>query len=106
MYVADLSRYGGGIERDRPCVIVQNDVGNRASSETIVLAIRDRHGGRMLPVFVPVAAGVGGLRKASIVDAGHICTVPAGAMRGPIGQLPATCMSEVDRVLKLSLALT
>jgi mRNA interferase MazF len=56
----------------RPVVVVQNDVGNRYSPETIVLAIRDHPEGKRLPVFVPIERGCGGLGKDSIVDAGHI----------------------------------
>lgn len=85
--------------------MVQNDVGNRYSSETIVVPVRDLHGGRLLPVFVPVKAGVGGLTKDSIIDAGHINTVGAEQLGAAIGTLPAEVMSLVDSALRVSLSL-
>jgi mRNA interferase MazF len=101
----DLSAAGGRLRKTRPVVIVQNDIGNRYSDETIVLAVRDRHGGRMLPIFVPVKKGVGGLGKDSIVDAGHINTVAQEMLGEKIGTLPETVLEAIDQALKISLAL-
>ena len=105
VYYIDLSRHAGRLQKKRPVVVIQNDVGNRFSSETIVVAVRDAHGGRLLPIFVPVEAGVGGLPKASIIDAGHVNTVSADDLEGPIGTLPAEVMSRVDAALRVSLSL-
>lgn len=105
VYVADLSKFGGRLGKSRPVVVVQNDVGNRYSPETIVAAVRDAHGGAQLPVFVPVEAGVGGLVKRSVVDAGHVVTVPQESLGACLGRLPASVMFEVDRALLVSLGL-
>jgi mRNA interferase MazF len=86
--------------------VVQNDVGNRYAPETIVVPIRDLDGGRLLPVFVPVKAGVGGLTKDSIVDAGHINTVGTDQLGAPIGTLPPQVMELVDKALRVSLSLS
>lgn len=105
VYYIDLSKASGRLEKKRPVVLVQNDIGNRYSSETIVVAVRDPHGGRLLPVFVPVDAGVGGLTRASIIDAGHVNTVGADQLEGPIGSLPPDVMARVDAALRVSLSL-
>jgi mRNA interferase MazF len=89
----------------RPVLVVQNDVGNAYSSETIVVALRDRHGGGMLPIFVPVAKGVCGLAKDSVVDAGHMNTVAKEQLGQFLGSLPKTVMCSVDQALRVSLAL-
>lgn len=100
----DLSRHGGRLQKVRPVLVVQNDVANRVSSETIVAAIRDPHGGRSLPVFVHVAHGTGGLKKASIIDAGHLNTVGKDMLAGPIGSMPPDVMARVDAALRVSLS--
>lgn len=105
IYLADLSEHGGSLRKNRPVLIVQNDVGNRYSPETIVAAIRDAHGGKPLPVFVPVGRGSGGLRKDSIVDAGHLATIPKEALAHRLGALPVEMLAAVDRALLLSLGL-
>lgn len=105
VYLIDISKGAGRLQKKRPVVVVQNDVGNRYSPETIVAAVRDPHGGRLLPIFVPVEAGIGGLTKASIIDAGHVNTVGADQLEGPIGSLPREVMAHVDAALRVSLAL-
>ena len=106
VYLLDLSRSGSRLRKRRPVVIVQNDVGNRYSTETIVAAIRDRHGCPMLPIFVPVKRGTGGLKKDSVVDTGHLYTVGQDNLPSrPAGRLPARLIAAVDHALRLSLGL-
>jgi mRNA interferase MazF len=85
--------------------VVQNDLGNRFGSETIVAAIRDPHGGRSLPVFVAVARGTAGLRKDSIIDTGQLATVGKEALGSRLGVLPPAVMRRVDEALAISLGL-
>lgn len=101
----DLAAQGGQLRKTRPVLVVQNDIGNRVSSETIVVAIRDAHGGRSLPIFVHVKAGVGGLTKDSVIDAGHVVTLRSAQLDGPIGAMPPEVMARVDEALRLSLSL-
>lgn len=93
------------MKETRPVLVVQNDVGNTYARETIVVPLRDRHGGRMLPIFVPVAKGISGLAKDFIVDAGHINTVAKEQLGPRLGSLPASLMRAVDQALRIGLAL-
>ena len=105
VYQVDLALQGGRLRKTRPVLVVQNDLGNRVSPETIVVAIRDAHGGRLLPIFVLVKKGLGGLQKDSIVDAGHIVTVGQAALVQRLGAMPSDVMNSVDKALRVSLAL-
>lgn len=105
VYLADVAAGGGRLLKERPVLIVQNDVGNEHSRETIVAALRDAHGGRMLPIFVRVPKGVAGVRKECVVDAGHLQTLSQTDLRHKIGDLPADFMDLVDRALEVSLGL-
>jgi mRNA interferase MazF len=105
VYVLDLSELGGSLTKERPVLVFQNDVGNARSKDTIVLAVRDLHGGRLLPIFVPVSRGLAGLKKDSIVDAGHIMTVAKDRLGRRLRSLPQRLMASVDQALRVSLEL-
>lgn len=106
----DLSGAVGGEKQgaDRPCVVVQNDVGNRHSPLTLVAPITDRRQDKQLPVQVPVdAAELGADGKDSVIECGHIRTIDRDARinkkRGVIATLSAATMARVDAALKISL---
>ena len=105
VYLLDATPFGGRLRKSRPVVVVQNDIGNRFSPETIVAAIRDPHGGRPLPVYARASKGEGGLAKDSIVDAGHISTVSKAQLTARLGALPPAVMADVDRALRVSFGL-
>jgi mRNA interferase MazF len=89
-----------------PCVIVQNDVGNKFSELTIVFVVTSNLRVASLPIGVLVKAGAGGLIRDSVINCGHIYTVDKSRLAKRIGQLPAEIMAEVDQALARSLALT
>ena len=88
----------------RPALVLQNDVANRLANSTIVAAIRNDTGKR-LPVHVPLLQGVAGLTKNSLVDTGHIATVPMESVGAVLGRLGAAEMAQVEVAIKSSLAL-
>jgi mRNA interferase MazF len=101
IYIFDLSSHG--FEKDRPVVVVQNNRGNRYSSDTIVVPCRDIKGGKLLPIHVAVAKGAGGLKKDSVVDTGIIHTVSKSQLGPRVGNLSAEDMKRVDHALRISL---
>jgi len=92
------------MEKERPSLVIQNNLGNQFSPYTIVAAIH-HDAGKRLPVHVRVPEGVAGLTKRSIVDCGLIYTIPAEALKRRVGYLPETYMRQVDEALKVSLEL-
>lgn len=92
--------------RSRPCVVVQNDAGNRFSSMTIVVPLTDAgHIRRPSAIYVPVKAGDGGIRKDSIVLCDQIRAVDMERVGRTIGVLSPETMKAVDRALAISLGL-
>ncbi len=102
----------------RPALVVQNDVGNRYSPTTVVVAITTRAiPPKPYPFLVVVEPGESGLPQRSAVNCAQIATIqqagPASRLRPargelevhPIGQLSAEKMVEVDAALKFNLAL-
>jgi len=105
VHIADLQRPGGRPWKNRPVLVIQNDMGNRHSPETIVAAIRDAEGKRPLPVFVRVPRGIAGLEKDSVIDAAQVLTVARQELGHRLGAMPPDVMAAVDRALRISLGL-
>ena len=92
--------------RTRPCVVVQNDVGNRFSSTTVVVPLTDAsHIKKPSPIYVPVKKGDGGVTKDSFVLCDQIRTVDQRRFRAVYGTLLPETIAAVDRALMISLGL-
>jgi mRNA interferase MazF len=95
---------GAEIQRTRPALILQNDIGNQHSPVTIVAAITSnvgRHG----PTGVLVKAPEGGLTVDSIVLLNQIRTVDKRRLVRRLGAVRSTTMKQVDQATMISLAL-
>lgn len=92
----------------RPCVVVQRDVWNRATTVTIVAPLTDAQDQPLISRLVPVAAEELGILKAkdSVVDCGQIRAVDSEArIARKLGTLTPNIMARVDRGLAASLGL-
>ena len=97
---------GSEPSKKRPCVVIQNDIGNKFSPVTIVAAITGAENvPKPYPVDVPVRAGEGGLVKDSVVQCNLVRCVDEKRVVRIMGRLSAATMQEVDKALKISLAL-
>ncbi len=93
--------------RIRPCVIVQNDVGNRYSSTTVVLPITDAANiKKPTPIYVLLKTGDGGATKDSFILCDQIRTVDQKRFLKAFGTLSAETMAAVDNALLISLGLS
>ena len=101
----------------RPALIVQNDVGNRHSTTTVVVAITRTLPPRKYPFVVMIEPEDSGLPERSVVNCAQMATIQqtgsASRLRPPrkesevrpIGRLSAQKMNEVDEALRFNLAL-
>jgi mRNA interferase MazF len=97
---------GTEIKKTRPCVVVQNNVGNKYSRRTIIVPATDaEHVAKPFAIHVPVTAGEGGFRKASIVLCDQIRAVDKSRLVRTLGRLSPSTMAKLDAALKISLAL-
>ncbi|WP_031385625.1 type II toxin-antitoxin system PemK/MazF family toxin [Desulfonatronum thiodismutans] len=92
--------------KTRPVLIVQNDIGNTFSPTTIIAVITEYSEKKAsYPICVPIPQG-GGLRKQSIVNLSQIRTIDKSRLVLPrLTHLSQELMSDVERALRLSLAL-
>jgi mRNA interferase MazF len=92
--------------RSRPCVVVQNDVGNRFSSTTIVVPLTAAtHIKAPSPIYVLVKKGDGGATKDSYVLCDQIRTIDQQRFRTVYGTLAPEAMAKIDAALLISLGL-
>ena len=97
---------GSEAKKTRPCVMIQNDVGNKFSSVTTVAPITGAENvPKIFPVCAAVASGHGGLTKDSVVQCDQIRAVDEKRFVSSLGHSPKTIMSQIDTALKISLAL-
>ncbi len=96
-----------GVEQKghRPGLVVQNDVGNRSSKATVVVAISTSAPVRPFPFVVSLSSGEGGLKRASHVNCSQLLTVDQSRLLEKIGSLGAERMRDVDRALAYELGL-
>ncbi|NTU72160.1 MAG: type II toxin-antitoxin system PemK/MazF family toxin [Coriobacteriia bacterium] len=88
----------------RPVLVVQNDVGNRYSPNTIVVAMTTRIARKDYPTEVRLPDELFG--KPSVVRCGQMLTVAQDRLIGAaIASLDPATMSRVDTALQLSLGL-
>ncbi len=95
---------GHEIQKTRPAVVIQNDIGNRHSPVTIVAAVTSSVSPH--PVKVPVAAGKGtGLSVPSAIHLGQIRSVDRARLVKRLGAVDAATMLRVDAAIRISLGL-
>lgn len=96
---------GHEMQKTRPAVVIQNDVGNANSSTTIVAPATGTHRGYPFEVFV--AADGSPFSKDSSVRLDQIRVVSIDQrIHSVAGRLAAETMAEIDDALKLSLGLS
>lgn len=96
---------GSKLRKTRPCVVVQRDAANRGGRTTIVCPLTDAAGKHPSALFIPVAAGVGGTTKDSLIVCSQIRTVDNVRLTAKLGVLPAKVMERLDTGLRAILDL-
>ena len=104
IYYADLSPVIGSEQGGvRPVLVLQNDVGNRFSSTTIVAAITGRKTKAALPTHVAIITS--GLKTESTVLLEQIRTIDKARLGEYIGRLDSKTLATVDRAIVVSLGI-
>ncbi len=111
VYVDLCGAVGNEKQERRPCLVVQNDGGNRGSPLTIIAPLTDgEHRGKRYrqQVFVPADA-LGEGAKGSIIECGHLRGIDQEVRidegSGVWCHLNDDVMAQVDEALRASLSL-
>lgn len=106
--IVELDPTQGSEQRGpRPCLVVQNDVGNRHAPTTIVVPFTTASGDRLYPVEVLVPAEAAALREDSVAICSQLRTVAIDhRISETLGSIPDERLDAVDTALEYSLGLT
>jgi mRNA interferase MazF len=88
----------------RPALVIQNDIGNQKAPTTIVAAISSSV--KVYPMYVQINPPEGGLDHSSIIKTSQILTISKERLEKRVGRISEDSLDEVDRAIKLSLALS
>ena len=105
IYYADFSPIKGSEQGGvRPCLIIQNDVGNKFSPCTIVAIITTRTTKAKLPtqLWLPTSCG---LPRNSMVECEQIRTIDKKRLGEKCGEVDPATMREIDKCLKISVGI-
>ena len=105
IYYADLSPVKGSEQGGmRPCLIIQNNVGNKFSPCTIVAIITTRTTKAKLPtqLWLPTSCG---LPRNSMVECEQIRTIDKRRLGEKCGEVDPQTMKVINECLKISVGL-
>jgi len=105
--IVDLDPTEGSEQRGtRPCLIVQNNVGNENAPTTIVVPFTTSFGDELYPFEVLVTANESHLQEDSVALCSQLRTVSIEhRVTTVVGSVPDERMNEVDTALEYSLGL-
>ncbi len=89
----------------RPCIVVQNDIGNQHSPTTIIIPLTDAKDRQAYPFQVLVQRRKGGLTKNSIALGEQIRVIDRKRITSKMGSLSTDTMDKIDEALHDSLQL-
>lgn len=100
---------GDGSEQQglRPCVVVQNNTGNRFSPTTIVVPLTTRNNSKMLPTHLSIKSCEAGLGLDSTVLTEQIRIIDKKKIRSATKyKLSPYLIAEIDRKILISLGIS
>ena len=89
----------------RPCLIIQNNQGNKCSPLTIIAPLTSKAFTKEFPTNVVVSKEDSGLNKNSTILLNQIRTIDKRRITRKVSSLSAEIMSKVEMAIKISLDL-
>lgn len=105
--IAELDPTQGSEQRGtRPCLVVQNDIGNETAPTTIIVPLTTSYDDELYPFEVLIHSADCALHEDSVALCNQIRTVSINhRIVENLGGIPSNRMEEVDRALQYSLGL-
>jgi mRNA interferase MazF len=98
---------GSEAGKTRPCIIIQNDVGNEFASTTIVAIVTSQKNiSREYPTDVWISKNESALDLDSIVQCDQIRTIDKNRIIKKIGHLDQSIIKKINRAILVSLDLS
>ena len=88
----------------RPALVVQNNIGNQFSPNTIILAISSKKGNKKLDIKI-LPSSKNNLKEKSFVKCSQILTISKKRLLENLGEISDLELEKVDYAMKISLGL-
>ena len=88
-----------------PALIIQNNIGNKFSPLTIVVPITKKIPNKNFPTSVFLSKSISGLNFDSSIDCSQIKAIDKSRILNKLASISHQNMKEIDKALKISLAL-
>lgn len=106
IYYADLNPVQGSEQGGiRPVLIIQNDIGNKASPTVIIAAITSKGKKMHLPTHVTISLEDGKLPKESMAMLEQIRTIDKDRLLQYVGKIDETSANAIERASLISLGI-
>lgn len=89
----------------RPCLVIQNDIGNRYSTTVSIVPLTSAMSKRPLPTHIKIEKGQFGLDKDSVILAESIRTVDKKRFKGKLGSVDANTLLKVENAIMINLGI-
>lgn len=96
---------GAEIQKTRPALIIQNDIANRHSPITIVVAITSQFEEPLYPTEVLITPPEGGLTTPSVALLNQMRSIDRRRLVRRLGSVASETLERVNHALQLSLGL-
>lgn len=104
VYLVDLEPTKGSEQGNiRPCLIIQNNIGNKYSPVTIIATITSK--AEEYPFIVKLKKGEANLPKESYIQLNQIRTISVQRIISKVGSLKKESLEKVNEAIKTSLGL-
>lgn len=109
IYLADLAPRSGAEQTGRrPVIVISHDGFNQVATWRSIIVVpisTSKAQAQRGPTVVPLAAGTGGLTKASVAVCHQVTTLDRSKLNQRLGLIPETLLREVEAGLKAALGI-
>ena len=103
IWYADLSPVVGSEQGGlRPCLVIQNNIGNKYSPTTIIAIITSRNTKAKLPTHYWLDKGEGGLACDSMIELEQVRTIDKKRLKELMGEINQKHWANFEKCLKIS----
>jgi len=96
---------GSELNKTRPVVVIQNDIGNQFSPVVIIAAISSKFGKALYPTEVAIRKSEGGLHTDSVVLLNQVQTISKERLIKKLGKVEPKTLNKINSAIIISLGL-
>jgi mRNA interferase MazF len=96
---------GNEMGKQRPALVIQNDIGNKYSNTTIVIPISSSNIKKEIPTLVFLPKTKSGLSDDSIINCSQIRTIDKKRIINKLKKVDLVIFKEIDKAIMISLGI-